>query len=317
MIKFYTLKNAALHRVPDAQNALWVDVINPALGEDKALEKICGVEIPTREEMSEIEPSNRLYFENGVAYLTASLICNVDMGKPKLAHTTFILTPHKLITVRYDEPRSFDIFTARAMKTGAIEGTNPQAILSSLFDTMIDRTADVLEKASEDIEKASAEIFTPQKKKAATFENILYALGSKGDLISKLRESMVSFSRLLLFISAPHEQFMQGKEARTLTKTQIRDVEYLTQHCDALTNKVTFLINTTLGLVTNEQNTIIKIFSIVSVCLMPPTLVASIYGMNFKAIPEYEWAWGYPYALLLMLVVAIIPFAIFKWKKWL
>ena len=143
------------------------------------------------------------------------------------------------------------------------------------------------------------------------------ALGRKGDLTSKVRESLVSIGRLLLFLANEADTMKWPKDMRAQLQSMQRDVGSLSDHATYLTNKITFLLDAMLGVVNIQQNNIIKIFSVAAVVLMPPTLVASIYGMNFKHMPELEWIGGYPFALLLMLFAAVLPYLYFKWRKWL
>ena len=132
-----------------------------------------------------------------------------------------------------------------------------------------------------------------------------------------MRESLVSIGRLLLFLANEAEGMRWHKDVRLQLQAMQRDVLSLSDHATYLSNKITFLLDAMLGVVTIEQNNIIKIFSIAAVALMPPTLIASIYGMNFKHMPELDWTYGYPFAVVLMIATAILPFVIFKWKKWL
>jgi magnesium transporter len=143
------------------------------------------------------------------------------------------------------------------------------------------------------------------------------AIGRKGDLNSKVRESLVSIGRLVLFLANEADGMKWPKEMRAQLKVMQRDVGSLSDHASYLSNKITFLLDAMLGMVSIEQNNIIKIFSVASVALMPPTLIASIYGMNFKHMPELEWTFGYPFALVLMIVAAILPYIYFKWRRWL
>lgn len=309
--KGFTKLEKLTHEIP-----LWVDLLCPTVEEDDIVEKLCGVNIPTREDMSEIEPSNRLYYENKTAYMTASVICHADKKTPILTDVSFILAPETFITVRYDEPKSFDLFIAHGAKI-ATPSLKPEMVFTHLLDTIIDRNADILEKSHAEIERASSLVFADKKMHAETYRTILRAIGKEGALISKIRESMVSLSRMLLFVSVDHEGKSLSKEAKLMVKTQARDVEYLSQHCDSLSDKISFLMDATLGLVSLEQNAIIKIFSVASVALMPPTLIASIYGMNFKDTPPFEWAGGFNISLVMMVVSAIVPYVFFKWKKWL
>lgn len=322
MLNAYAVQNEALVRVETSHDAVpvevkWVDLLSPQQGEDKALERCLGIEIPTREEMQEIEPSSRLYVDHGVRYMTATTLCNTELGTPKLTQISFVLAPHRLITVRYDTPKPINLFLNRAQKPGSIQGT-PEAILTGLLDTIVDRVADILEKVSEEIEQVSTGIFRDgAARRDKTFQDVLRTLGLKGELVSKARESLVSINRLLLFLATEIEGSKVSKDIRTLVKTQSRDVESLMQHCDSLANKITFLLDATLGLIGIEQNHIVKIFAVLSVVFMPPTLVGTIYGMNFKQMPELGWEYGYPMAMMLMLASGVLPYLYFRKKGWL
>ncbi|CAL75994.1 putative magnesium/cobalt transport protein [Bradyrhizobium sp. ORS 278] len=303
--------------LPD--NAVWVDLFNPSGAEDRAVEKLSGIAVPTREDMQEIEISSRLYIENGARYMTATLMCHSDTDMPRTTAVTFILAGHRLVTVRYDQPRPFAVVEAKLARSCA-PGITGEMVLMELLDAVIDRCADILERVGADIDQVSHEIFEPNNERhghAKQYSQILIAIGRKGDLTSKVRESLVSIGRLVTFLSAVVEGVKWSKDMREQLKTMQRDVASLTDHASYLAGKITFVLDAMLGVVNLEQNNIIKLFSVMAVVLMPPTLIASIYGMNFKNMPELEWAHGYPMALVLMLICAIVPYYIFKLKKWL
>ncbi len=301
------------------EGAVWFDLFNPTLGEDKLLERTLGIAIPTREEMQEIEVSSRLYVENGARYMTATLMCQSDTATPKTTPVTFILTGHKLVTVRYDEPKPFALISNKLARSCSptIAG---ETIMMELLDAVIDRAADILERAGADIDRASHDIFEPEGRRVdrtITYRYILRTIGRKGDLTSKVRESLVSIGRLVLFLANEADAMKWPKEMRTQLKSMQRDVQSLSDHATYLANKVTFLLDAMIGVMSVEQNNIIKLFSVAAVVLMPPTLIASIYGMNFKHMPELNWEFGYPLAIVLMLIAAVLPYWFFKWKKWL
>ncbi|MBR1138077.1 MAG: magnesium transporter CorA family protein [Bradyrhizobium sp.] len=315
-----SLKKAAVtdpSALPD--NAVWVDLVNPSSAEDRAVEQLAGIAVPTREDMQEIEISSRLYIENGARYMTATLMCHSDTDMPRTTAVTFILAGHRLVTVRYDQPRPFAVVEAKLARSCA-PGITGEMVLMELLDAVIDRCADILERVGADIDQVSHEIFEPNNERhghAKQYSQILIAIGRKGDLTSKVRESLVSIGRLVTFLSAVVEGVKWSKDMREQLKTMQRDVASLTDHASYLAGKITFVLDAMLGVVNLEQNNIIKLFSVMAVVLMPPTLIASIYGMNFKSMPELEWAHGYPMALVLMLICAIVPYYIFKLKKWL
>ena len=301
------------------ESAVWIDLVNPTAAEDKAVERLAGIAIPTREDMQEIEISSRLYIENGARYMTATLMCYSDSDMPRTTAVTFILGDHRLVTVRYDQPKPFALVEAKLGRscTPAITG---EMVLMELLDAVIDRCADILERCGAEVDQVSHDIFEPEAERhghAKQYSQILIAIGRKGDLTSKVRESLVSIGRIVTFLSAVVEGVKWSKDMREQLKTMQRDVASLTDHASYLSNKITFVLDAMLGVVNLEQNNIIKLFSVMAVVLMPPTLIASIYGMNFKMMPELEWAHGYPMALVMMLAAAIVPYWLFKLKKWL
>jgi magnesium transporter len=304
---------------PLPADALWIDLVEPTPADDRLVEAHLGISIPTRQEMADIEPSEILYRENSASYMTARIICHAETEQPKLVNVTFILTERALVTVRYDEPRSFSMFASRAVKPGGC-GHQPEAVLDGLIETVIDRAAEVLANVGTDIDKLSHAVFETDRRgvrRTAGFRGALRALGRKGDVISKVRESMVSIERLLLFLSASMRRPSRAHGFQAEWRTAIRDVQSLEEHATFLSNKVQFLLEATLGLIGMEQNDIIKLFSVMAVVFMPPTLIASIYGMNFKYMPELEWEFGYPMAIAMMIVAAVAPYVFFRWKQWL
>jgi magnesium transporter len=198
---------------------------------------------------------------------------------------------------------------------------NGESVMMDLLDAVIDRAADILERIGTEVDLVSHDIFEPAEgdrgSRTRSYNDILKAIGRKGDLASKVRESLVSIGRLLLFLANEADTMRWAKDQRALLKGMQRDVQSLSDHASYLTSKIQFLLDAMLGVVTIEQNNIIKIFSVAAVALMPPTLIASIYGMNFKHMPELDWHFGYPIAIVLMVLAAALPYYFFKWKKWL
>jgi magnesium transporter len=323
MFSVFVPFETSLKKLPEAdpaalpENAVWIDLLNPTLEEDRAVERLAGIAIPTREDMQEIEISSRLYIENGARYMTATLMCNSDTNMPRTTAVTFILAGHRLVTVRYDAPKPFALVEHKLARSCAA-GISGEMVLMELLDAVIDRCADILERAGAEVDQVSHDIFEPDgERHAKQYAQILIAIGRKGDLVSKIRESLVSIGRVVTFLSAVVEGVKWSKDMREQLKTMQRDVGSLTDHSSYLSNKITFALDAMLGVVNLQQNNIIKLFSVMAVVLMPPTLIASIYGMNFKLMPELEWPHGYPMALVMMLMAAVLPYLLFKWKRWL
>jgi len=310
------LDDVSLDKLPS--EAVWIDLKMPSSAEDKAVEKLVGIQIPTREDMQEIEISSRLYIENSARYMTATLMCAADSNTPRTTPVSFILADHRLVTVRYDEPKPF-LLVAGKLTRGCPANISGDNVLIDLLDAVIDRNADILERAGADVDSVSNQIFEPSAERghARSYSQILLTIGKKGDLVSKVRESLVSIGRLISFVAVETDNGRWTKEQRAVFKTMQRDVQSLTDHASYLSNKIQFVLDAMLGVVNLEQNNIIKLFSVMAVVLMPPTLIASIYGMNFKVMPELEWQHGYAAALVAMVMAAALPYLFFKWKKWL
>ncbi|MGU3494110.1 magnesium transporter CorA family protein [Xanthobacteraceae bacterium A53D] len=303
--------------VPDG--AVWLDLSAPAGNEDHAVERAVGVDIPTREEMQEIEASSRLYVEHGARYMTLSVLCGSQTDSPELTPVTFILTDKALVTVRYGEPRAFSMVTERLGRSCSAALT-PEMVLMDLLDTIVDRIADVLEQCGLAIDRLSRRTFEPSGKGSnanQVYRAILTHLGRKERLTSHARESLSSLTRFLAFLGTDGEGTPISANGRSAMKSMTRDVTGLSDYAAFLVNKLQFLLDATIGMVSLEQNNIIKIFAVLSVVLMPPTLIASIYGMNFQHMPELALPYGYPLALCAMVVSGILPYVFFKWRRWL
>lgn len=301
------------------QGVVWIDLFEPTAEEEATVERTLGIDVPMREEMEEIEISSRLYFEDGAAFMTATLPALTDSDDPHLAPVTFVLTGEKLVTVRYHEPRAFQTLTARARRV-AMGCHNGETVLIALLEIQVDRLADVLERIGREIAQISQDVFQqrgPKPSRSSNFQTILEAIGRKGDLTSNIRQCLGSLERMIGFLGQVTLQSKSDKDLRVRIRTLARDCQSIIDHASFLTQKVTFLLDATLGLINIEQNAIIKIFSVAAVVFLPPTLIASIYGMNFKIMPELAWPFGYPLAVLFMVISAILPFWYFKRRGWL
>ena len=299
-------------------SAMWFDLINPTPDEDHQVEQVLGISVPTRDEMREIEASNRFYNEGGASYITTFIVHNGHNGPPESSTLTFILSANRLVTVRYAEPKMFPEFLSRVERGDAPVAT-AAAILAGLFESMIQSKADLIERVQDAVDKLAHGIFDMKARgnRSKQLDDLLKVIGQEGDIVARVQESATSIDRSLHFFeTAAHDQGCEAKIEQRIHGAQ-RDNASLAEHLRSLSNRVSFLLDATLGMVTAEQNQIIKLFSVMAVMLMPPTLVASIYGMNFRHMPELNWEWGYPMAMALMLLAAVIPFVYFKRKGWL
>lgn len=297
--------------LPD--DVAWIDLTRPDREEELLAEKALGVLLPTREEMAEIEVSSRLYLEDGATFMTAFVLTHSEEDDPLLEPVTFVLAKGRLVTIRYVEPRAFAAYAAQAERDVDFCKSGVDCFLG-LLDALVDRIADILEKTSADVEEISADIFRPTRK--GGFKPILRRLGRSQSVAAKARSSLVSLARLLSFASLSGE-IADSKEHRDRLRSLQRDAQSLTDHSAYLTENTTFLLDSAVGLINTDQNEIMKVFSVWAVVLMPPTLIGSIYGMNFEHMPELKSVFGYPLALVLMAATMLVPLWWFRRRGWL
>lgn len=301
----------------DLTAAVWIDLLDPTPDEAAAVQAAAGLRIPTREALSEIEASSRLYVENGAIYLSTPLLMPRDAGEPGITPVGLILTRDRLVTVRFSRLPAFDL-TAHALEGEA----QPVAVdvLARLIEAAVDRNADVLEHIGGELDGLSRDVFRPRigrpaKRSGQFLRETLGELGRIGDRASQVRDVLLGVGRISGFTAETAHAFCPvDVEARLRAVRE--DLASLNDYEAHLTDKVHFLLDAVLGFISIEQNDVVKVLTIASIVGVPPVLVAGIYGMNFKRIPEYDWAFGYPYALALMAVTAIVPLIWFKWRGW-
>lgn len=321
MITLYRTDGRLLHGGPEilSADALWIDLLSPTPEEEAAVEALVGSDVPTREEMQEIEASSRLSRDGERLTMTAPVLTNSTGLAPQNVALTFILTGPggRLITVRYGTPQAVAVYMDRLQRQHPPIAHAGELMLG-LMEGLVDRLADVLERVAAEQDAISQNIFhhphrRQRRSSSRELELTLRTIGRGGDLQSKAHDTIMALKRIIAFLPAETLGVADGK-ARL--KTLGRDLQSLAEYAGFLSNKVAFLLDATLGMINIQQNSIIKLFSVMAVLLMPPTLVASIYGMNFHHMPELDQPWGYPAALLLMLVAAVLPYWLFKRKGW-
>jgi magnesium transporter len=316
--QFSSLESIGTAQVND--DVIWIDLDAPTVEEKRSLEGTLGYDLPTRDEMKDIEPSSRLYREEGATYVTAALVWQAESDSPELANVSFVLARNRLVTIRYSDPTAFRVFKAYAERERTVLSSGAATLLT-LLECIVDRNAEILEQTALRVDSISREVFAeetgPRARRAG--RNLALALrqiAKRQNLMAKTRESLVSLGRLASFLVLAPE-IGEGAGLREQLKSVSRDISSLTDHASFLMANISFLLDASLGLVNIEQNQIIKIFSVAAVIFLPPTLVASSYGMNFEHMPELRWLFGYPMAIFMMLVSALMPFLWFKRKGWL
>jgi magnesium transporter len=320
VLKSYSIHGSCL--VQDASDigpdAVWIDLVEPTPEEDEVVERALGISIPTRAEAREIEASSRLYRENGVHYMTVFVVYNIEAEVPDGATITFVLTPDRLVTIRYHDPKAFPIFAQRAAK-GELECGTPPLVLAGLLETIVERTADAIERSQDEIERIARGIFGARRESrhyGRRLDVVLRGIGRQGDITARLEEGAFSIERMLAYLATVLRDRASAPVALARVEVTRGDVRSLAEQMRFLTTRINFLLDATLGTISIEQNKAMKVFSLLAVTLMPPTLVGAIYGMNFKHMPELEWWYGYPMALVVMLLSGVLPYLVFRWRGW-
>lgn len=297
---------------------VWIDLVNPTRDEELRSEAQLGVLLPTREDMDEIETSSRLYIEDSAVFMTAQIAFFGGQERLQSGPVTFVLVGHRLVTIRYVDPASFAIFAEHIEKQPILCVDGATTFLN-LLDVIIDRTADLLEKTGNGIDELSKSIFTTKRK--TKLEDVLISLGGAQNDIAKIRDSLVSLSRLVAFATADATTAIIGtpavQEFHDRLRTMGQDVMSLSDHSTYITGNIAFLLDAALGLISVEQNTVMKVMSVTAAIFLPLTLIASIYGMNFVDMPFLHNADAFWAVCGLMLCIAGGLIWWFKTRRWL
>jgi magnesium transporter len=321
MIKCYKNSESKLVEKIDTtlidNKLIWVDMISPDKAEEHDVEAMFSLDVPTKEEMLEIEVSSRLYYENDALYITVTLMTELETDEPESHSVTFIIKDNTLITLRYSEQKSFNIFLGRVARNQTEEIKNGFDVFIGIIEAVIDCISDALKIIGQELDQVSKSVFqkTSKSKNSTDFQEILKKIGHYGDLNGKLSESLLSMSQVFIYLMISGKKYK--KHHKDSIETYDKDINSLIVHTNYFSNRVNLLLDATLGMINIRQNAIIKIFSIAAVVFLPPTLIASIYGMNFIHMPELKWLLGYPFAIALMCISSIVPYLYFKKKGWL
>ncbi len=327
MLNVFTLANGRLIQEEiDSLEALahlqpvWVDLEDPSVEEKGWMQQRFGLSIPSDAVDDDLEESARFYEEdNGELHIRSDFLIDAgdvahggDSEPARNVRVAFILSKNVLFSIHREDLPVFRLLRLRARRIPALI-EDAKDVLLKLYDADAEYSADRLEGIYDGLEKVSAQVLT-QDVNDQMAGKALTAIAREEDLNGRIRRNVMDTRRALSFMMRSRmlnaEQF---EEARQI----LRDIDSLDSHTAFLFDKINFLMAATVGFININQNKIIKIFSVASVALLPPTLIASIYGMNFKAMPELDWAWGYPYALGLMLASVAAPFIFFLRKGWL
>jgi magnesium transporter len=319
MMKAYRLSSQGLEALPQGAaltDAIWIDLFCPQPAQVEAVAAF-GIAVPTLADMEEIEVSNRLYREAGCDYMTVVLRGESPDGATLMSPVCLILGPNRMVTVRHHTPRPFETYPTRADKA-AVGCDGTMDVFLGLIEECVGRIADLLEGVGRNLDLVTAQIFRTDDEagKPAALARNLERVGREGDMLGRLRLSLLTLDRALSFFSQAHEA-RASKEHRHAVTALLRDIQSLEVHGDFLSSRVGLASDATLGMINLVQSSTVRIVSVVAVLFLPPTLIASLYGMNFKGMPELDAWWGYPAALAAMVASAAGTYLFFRWKNWL
>jgi magnesium transporter len=306
----------------DLTQAQWIDLFQPTPEDIARVEAATGIKVASEDDLDAIETSSRLAYDGNAIYLSMPLIAKADDQPAESKPIGFVLSRERLITIRFNRSRAFHNFI-ETQHRAPMESVSPIDIFMLMMEAISDRLADLLENIRDDLDRISKLIFLDGKggarrsrKQGNELQDVLKAIGRAGDLMSRVRDSLLGVGRILPYVAQIAAPWID-RAMRERIKTLRQDVVSLSDYDGHLNGKMQFLLDATLGLINTTQNNIIKVLTVVSVVGVPPTLVASIYGMNFKDMPELSWNYGYPYGLTLIVLSAVIPLIWFKLRGWL
>jgi magnesium transporter len=305
-----------------AAGALWIDLLDPTEAERAQAESAGGLAVPTIAHLSEIESSSRLRQRDGVLTMSMPMVAIPGASRPGPMPIGFVLSQLTLVTIRFSPLAAFDDVAGLFDNAGETAPTCSLDVFVDLCDEMVDRMADALEGLAAALNDLSAAVFSAEDARGRRSERAnsrlrdqLKQVGQMGDRASGVRDALLGLGRILAYVDGPAKTWDEARFAARLHSLR-EDVTSLNDYEAHLSDKVQFLLDALVGMIGIAQNDIFKILTIVSIVGIPPTLVASIYGMNFKIMPELGWTLGYPYGLAMIVLSAIIPVAWFKYRGW-
>jgi magnesium transporter len=300
---------------PRLEDAVWIDIRSPDENEIAEVERTTGLKVPTRDDVSAIEASSRLQRVGKALYLSTPLLTTGE--SVHLSPVGFVLTPERLVTLRFDKFGAFDLAAGHMVSDPDVTGFGA---FTCLFESIVDKVADGLEVLGAELDQVSHGVFHQKNHRRGTWNEIfqrqtLARVGRVGERLSQIRDVLLGVGRIVPFVL----EVRQGETPEPIAarlKAVRQDIASLNDYEAHLANKVQFLLDAVLGFINISQNDIFKFLTVWSIVGIPPTLMAGIWGMNFKVMPELNWAWGYPFAWAAIVVSALIPLAWFKWKGW-
>jgi magnesium transporter len=304
-----------------ARKASWLDLFDPTPDERSLVESDYGVRLPSREDLNEVESSSRIAEQSGTLFMSVPIASHGHAGDEAASPIGFVLSRDVLVTIRYAPSRAFDAAAERLSRCAP--PVSSAEAFATVVEEIVGSTADRLEAIAMELDMMSRSVFRKTRTRGRrevrsneALRNSLIEVGNAGERLSQLRGRLVGLQRIVPFATEPARAWIPD-DVRSRLHVAYSDLESLTDYQTHLSDKIQFLLDAVLGFINTKQNDIFTVLTIVSVVGIPPTLVASIYGMNFKNMPELDWVWGYQFGLAMIVLSTIVPILWFKWRGWL
>ena len=318
MLYSYISKGKGVAPLPDGAalaDAIWIDLYRPLDAQVEAVTAL-GYEIPTLADMEEIEISNRLYTDKGTVYMTGVLPGTLPDGSNLSMPVTFILNGQRLVTVRHHNPRPFETFPTRADRSSC-GSASPERVFLGLIEEIIGRLADLSEGISRMLDTEAAQVLRISSPRGGdTLQEVLVTVGQQAELMNRIRMGLLSLDRILVYQAANAVRGPDSAKLRSVHAALQRDIQALEEHASFLNGRIGMTVDATMGMIGLMQNDRVRSLSVVAALFLPPTLIASIYGMNFEHMPILKLEWGFPLALGMMVGSVVLTVLILKWMKW-
>jgi len=292
---------------------LWLDLTDPTQEERAEAERILGARLPTREQTSALELSNRLRSSENTVRMNVPAFMRDEGGLGVTTPLAFVLTPNLVVTVRYAASQAFDL-VAKSFSAKNAPG-NSVCVFVDLVETIVNVDADRMEAVANDLSKLARAVFSDTKDHRHQLRAALFRLGAMQREIIQIRSTQLGIARLLTYLCDSKHEWID-KDVHAQLKTTHKDVDSLAEFDQQLSDRIEFVLDAVLGFINNDQNDIMKVLTVITVVTIPPMILAGIWGMNFKSIPEYDWPHGYAFGLSMIVLSMLVPLALLKWKRW-
>lgn len=303
----------------DAPRApLWIDLFDPSDDERRCAAEVSGLRVPDRGDVDNLALSSRIRTDDDAMYLSIPYFADMDHaaqdgGGHRPSPLGIVVTARLLMTLRFHASPAFDL-ASRSCEEQHWESSGD--VLATLIEAIVNLAAKRMEDVSADLKTLSDRIFTPERLGTPALRDCMLEVGRLEGKQARNRSSMLGVQRIVSFVRAKQPEWMSD-QVEVRLRVVDHDLRTLDEFDDQLTNKLQFLLDASLGFISTDQNHVMKVLTVTSVATIPPVILAGVWGMNFKHMPELDWTFGYPMAIGIILLSMLLPVLFFKWRGWL